>query len=80
MLFKILQQLMKGQQDNPLPDSSSQEELVNIFADFVINKIMKIRSQFQHLNLYTPPSRNCANLNQFRPISQEETLEILNSM
>ena len=41
---------------------------------------MKIRSQFQHSNLYTPPSGNCANLTQSRPISHEETLEILNSM
>ena len=35
MLFKILQHLMKRQQDNPLPDSSSQEELADIFADFL---------------------------------------------
>ena len=35
MLFKILQQLMKGQQDNPLPDSSSQDELTDKFADFL---------------------------------------------
>ena len=42
MLFKILQKLMKGQQDNPLLDHSSQEGLANKFADFFINKIMKI--------------------------------------
>ena len=35
MLFKILQQLTKGQQDNPLPDSSSHEELADKFADFL---------------------------------------------
>ena len=54
--------------------------MANKFADFFINKIKKIRSQFQHSNLYTPPLWNCANLTQFRPISEEETLEILNSM
>ena len=73
----ILQQLIKGQQDNPLPDSS---ELADKFADIYINKIMKIRSHFQHPNPYTPQSRNCATLTHFRPTSQEETLEILNSM
>ena len=41
---------------------------------------MKIRIQFQHSNLYTPPSRNCATLTHFRPIIQEQILEILNSM
>ena len=80
MLFKIFQQLTKEQHDNPLPDGSSQKELSNKFADFFINKIKKIGSQFQHSNLYTPPSQNCAFLTQFRPISKEETLEILNSM
>ena len=80
MFFKIFQQLTKGQQYNPLQDSSSQEELANKFADFFINKIKKIRSQFQHSNLYTPPSWNCTNLTQFRPISEEETMEALNSM
>ena len=46
MVLKILPQLTKGQHANPLPDSSSQEELANKFADFFINKIKKIRSQF----------------------------------
>ena len=80
MLIKILQQLTKGQHDNPLPDSSSREELANKFAVFFITKVKKIRSQFQHSNLYTPPSWNCANLTQFRPIREEETLDILKSM
>ena len=41
---------------------------------------MKIRSHFQHSNLYTPLSSNCTTLPHFRPISQVEILEILNSM
>ena len=80
MLFQILHQLTKGQHDNPLPDCSSHEELANNFADFFIQKIEKIRSQFQQSKLYTPPSQKCKNLTQFRPISDEETLKILNNM
>ena len=80
MLFQILHQLTKGQHDNPLPDCSSHEELANNFADFFINKIEKIRSQFQQSRLYTPPSQKCKNFTQFRPISDEETLKILNNM
>ena len=45
-----------------------------------MNKIEIIRSQFKQSNLYTPPSQKCANLTQFRPISDEKTLKILNSM
>ena len=80
VLFRILQQLTKRQHDNPIPACSSHEELANKFADFFINKIEMMRSQFQQSNLYTPPSWNCNNLTQFRPIRNEETLKILNSM
>ena len=78
MLFQILHQLTKGQHDNPLPHCSSHEELANKFADFFINKIEKIRSQFQQSRLYTQPSQKCNSITQFRPISDEETLKILN--
>ena len=80
MLFQMLHQLTKGQHDNPLPDCSSHEDLVNNFADFFIEKIEKIRSQFQQSRLYAPPSRKCKNMTHFRPISDEETLKILNNM
>ena len=80
MLFQILNQLTKGQHNNPLPYCSSHEELANNFVDFFINKIEKIRSQFWQSRLYTPPSLKCKNITQFRPISDEETLRILNNM
>ena len=76
----MLQQLTKGPHDNPLPDSSSQEELANKFADFFTSKIKKIRSQFQHWNLYTPHLQSCTNLTCIIQISEEETPEIPNSM
>ena len=66
--------------DHSLPGCSSHEEFANKFADFFTNKIEIIRSQFKQSNLYTPLSENCANLTQYRPISDEKTLEILNSM
>ena len=66
--------------DNSLPGCSSHEELANTFADVFMNQIEIIKSQFEQSNLYTPPSQNCADLTQFRPITDEKTLEILNSM
>ena len=66
--------------DNSLPGCSSHEEIANTFADFFMNKIEILRSQFEQSNLYTAPSQNCVNLTQFRPISDEKSLKILNSM
>ena len=66
--------------DHSLPGWSSHQEFVNKFADFFMDQIEIIRSQFEQSNLYTPPSQNCANFTQFRPIGDEKTLKILNSM
>ena len=66
--------------DHSLPGCLSHEEFINKSADFFINKTEIIRSRFQQSNLYTPPSQNCANLTQFRPICDEKTLKILNNM
>ena len=66
--------------DNSLPGCLSHEEFANTFADFFMNKIEILRSQFEQSNLYTAPSQNCVNLTQFRPMSDEKTLKILNSM
>ena len=72
---RILNQLTKGQHDNPLPDFSSCEDLANKIADFFIGKIEKIGSQFHQARSYTPPSRKCKNMTQFRPMSEEEILK-----
>ena len=45
-----------------------------------MNKIEIIRSEFEQSSLYAPSSHNCGNLTQFRPISDEKILGILNSM
>ena len=34
--------------ENPLPNSESDEELANNFADFFIHKIQKIRDSLEH--------------------------------
>ena len=34
--------------ENTFPSSSSNKELANIFADFFVEKVNKIRSEFQH--------------------------------
>ena len=80
MLFRFLNQLTKGQHDNPLQDCSSYEDLANKFADFFIEKIEMIRSQFQQSRPYTPPSQKCKNMTQFRPMNEDEILKILNNM
>ena len=45
--------------ENSLSVCSSHEEFANTFADFFMNKIEILRSQFEQSNLYTASSQNC---------------------
>ena len=60
--------------DNSLPDWSSHVEFGNTFADFFMNQIVIIRSQFKQSSFYTLPSQKCANVIQCRPISDKKHL------
>ena len=58
--------------DNSLPVWSSHAEFGNTFADFFMNQIAIIRSQFKESSFYTLPSQKCANVIQCRPISDKK--------
>ena len=45
-LYNILRLLTKQNKENPMPPTESPSDVLNIFADFFLNKIQKIRKQF----------------------------------
>ena len=58
--------------DNSLPGRSPHEEFGNTFADFFLNEIEIIRSQFKQSRFYTLPSQNCGNVTHCKPINDEK--------
>ena len=68
---------------NPLPDSDSDKELANNFADFFINKIKVIRNQLNEypkfdLSVNSKPISTM--LNKFEPMLAEDITLIIKSM
>ena len=63
--------------ENPLPDSESDEELANNFADFFIQKIQKIRDSLEH-HLSRSTTRPREVQRQFREVSEDEIKNIIN--
>ena len=49
-LYKTLRSLTKLEDENSMPPTESPSDLPNKFADFLLNKIEKIREQFQDQN------------------------------
>ena len=69
--------------ENPLPDSESDEELANNFADFFIDKLQRIREFLEHYPKYDPrksTTRPKEVLSQFREVSEDEVKKIINRM
>ena len=64
-LYKITKSLTSDISENTLPKTTSHKELADIFANFFVNKVTKIRSEFQHKENYNIPTRNCKTLLKF---------------
>ena len=81
MLIKTSQKLENNQyittdiKENTLQSSSSNKELADIFANFFVEKVNKIRSEFQHDETYNIPIRNCNTLSNYQTITDEELFE-----
>ena len=68
---------------NPLPDSDSDKELENNFADFFINKNKVIKDQLNEYPKYYPNVNSKpipTMLNKFEPMSAEDSTLIIKSM
>ena len=69
--------------ENPLPDSESDEELANNFADFFIQMIQKKRDSLEHHMKYDPrksTTRPREVLRWFIEVSEDEVKKIINGM
>ena len=52
-LFKLVNELTGNKDQNPLPEAKSKKDLAEEFAQFFLNKIGKIREQFETLPTYS---------------------------
>ena len=76
-LYKITKSLTSDISENTLPETTSHKELADILANFFVNKVTKIRSEFQHEENYKLPTRNCKTLLKFQTITEEELFKTI---
>ena len=53
-LFKLINNITGVRKENPLPKCVTEEDLANEFADFFLDKILKIRKELDGKHLYIP--------------------------
>ena len=60
-----------------MPSTDCPSDLPDIFADFFLNKIEKIREEFPDQHTHNSYHRNCAAFTGFVPLERDEILSII---
>ena len=71
-LYNLIRYLTRTSTSNPLPPSSSDEEMANEFADYFMNKIQSIRDSLDTSSKYLASPGNILNFSAFEPLSASE--------
>ena len=65
---------------NPLPETLSDKELADKFANFFYNKMVDIRNKLDVSDKYEPARREVSYISEFQPVTCAEVRKILASM
>ena len=71
-LYNIFRLLTKQKEENPMPPTVPPYDVLNIFADFFLNKLQKIREQFHGQNTKKSYHRKCSTFTGFLPLEKEQ--------
>ena len=71
---------MKREKINPLPENRTDRELAEHFSSFFHNKVKKIADYLEQFPNYTPRKRDVPQLQNFKEIQPEDTLNIIKKL
>ena len=63
--------------DNPLPDSESNQDLADKFAEYFMERINKTRDALKDKPLYQPTSRDTPELNSSNPVAEDKVTKYI---
>ena len=66
--------------ENPPPDSFSDDQLAEDFANFFMGKIDKIRENLVHHSDYVPNKKHGIDITNFRPFSEDEVSSLIGEL
>ena len=78
-LYVVVNGILGTTKCNLLPECDSDDELAESFASF-LDKIKKIQDNLDSHPLFVPDKRNTPGLTEFRPMSDQEILKVINEM
>ena len=77
-LYRIIDSVMGRNKDNPMPGNISTEELTEKFADFFLDKNVRLRNELSEVDLYEPLQRDIKiQLKEFVPVGREELMKYM---
>ena len=79
-LYALVANLTGTKSENPLPSNHSDEDMANMFADYFMEKIEKIRSSLDDHPKYEPSNDNITPLLSLTPTSEDEVLSTINAL
>ena len=79
-LYNLVNNITGRVKSNPMPPGRTNGDLADEFADFFLNKIIKIRNDLLECNAYSPIPIEVEPLSQFQPMSVAEVIKIIRSM
>ena len=77
-LYRIIDSVTGRNKDNPMPSNISMEELTEKFADFFLDKIVRLRNELSKVNIYEPLWGDIKiQLKEFVPVEGEEVMKYM---
>ena len=79
-LFRALNSILGNKNEKPLPTGTTNSQLAEDFADFLLNKINKIREGFTNIPAYQLRQLDTPKLNKFTLVTQGQLEKIIKTM
>ena len=79
-MYKLVSNITGVHKDNPLPDSESNQDFADKFADYFMEKINTIRDALKDKHSYQPTCRDAPELNSFNPVAEDEVTKYIKKL
>ena len=79
-LYSVVNGLIGRTVENPLPESQSDEQLAEDFADYFMDKIKNIPDLLSGCQKYKPNYKSTPAFSTFTPITEEEVAKLIGKM
>ena len=80
-LYRIIDRVTGMNTGNPMPSNIPMEELTETFADYFLDKIMRLRNELSKIDIYEPSQQDIKiQLKEFVPVEKEEVMKYMTKL